>query len=534
MNNFEQTNRFHAGLFNATPRQSLAADELEELVKKRQHKMLYHNDDRLKLVKNKPTDSERECAIHRITIRRAYNTSKAQLRAHTDKISILISKALSGCHNNAERALWIKYELPRVAGIEVDTDSAFHVTLAKLRCRHWLMRKYKRIAREDSLYSDQLRRLIGPGKSYATSKQAVQQRQQQLEDNQKYLSKIVISRKGQTTTLDQICNTTHKRVSELYVFSKGIDQLAQNNGMRYMLITLTCPPHMHANPTTNCSWDGTQVKQAYQFLNNANQAVKRRLANKGISFSNGASFGIIVSEPHRDGCPHLHILMYYQPQHEELIVDEYRKEFNWHERAIDFSIEDPNREDAARGSSYLFKYLSESFYEGEDASNDASNKRHKAKNIATWRSQVGIRAFRTFGLQRCATLWRNCRKLKEVKEDCGPILQNAIEAACSNDFHRFYHLAADLAMIRETRDTQYGDTYEYVRGIVDHEVQATWLTSGTCEIFDISNPARPRRLGVKHSGPRGRATSHSDSGGGGPTRLTEEELLDLISPIQAA
>jgi hypothetical protein len=130
-----------------------------------------------------------------------------------------------------------------------------------------------------------------------------------------------------------------------------------------------------------------------------------------------------------------------------------------------------------------------------------SGKRSKAKRIAAWRSQLGARAFRTFGLRRCATLWRNCRKLKEIKGDCGPILQNAIEAACNNDFHRFYHLASSLSAIKQTRDTQYGDTYQYIRGIEDVDTKVTWLTSGTCEIFDISNPVRPRRLGVKHSGP---------------------------------
>jgi hypothetical protein len=483
------------------------------------------------------------CAIHQIQIRRAYNTSKAKLRHHTDKICIEINQALSGCRNNAERALWIKHELPRIAGIEVDSSSDFHVTIAKLRCRQWLLRKYRRIGKEDSLHSDQLRRLIGPKKAYATSNQAVQQRQQQLEDNQKHLAKFVVCLGGKSITLDQVCNTTHKRVSELYVFSKGIDQLALDQGMRYMMITLTCPPEMHPNPSTTCSWNGIRAKQAYQFLNNANEAVKRRLANKGIAFSKGEAFGIIVSEPHKDGTPHLHLLMYHRPEDQDLIKEEYIKEFHWHEKAIDFSPENPDRKNAARGSSYLFKYLSDSFYDAKDDMNDViTGKRSKAKRIAAWRSQIGARAFRTFGLRRCAGLWRNCRKLKEVKEDCGPILKNAIEAACANDFHRFYHLATDLTMIKETRDTQYGDTYEYVRGIVDSEAQVTWLTSGIYQIIDNSRTAYAAQLnsysayglGVKHSGPRGRATSHSDSGGGGPTRLTEEELLDLISPIQAA
>jgi hypothetical protein len=115
--------------------------------------------------------------------------------------------------------------------------------------------------------------------------------------------------------------------------------------------------------------------------------------------------------------------MYHQPEHEALIIDEYRKQFHWHERAVDFSIEDTQREDAARGSSYLFKYLSDSFYEPGDAVNDEdTGKRSKAQRIAAWRSQINARAFRTFGLRRCVTLWRQCRKLKSVKDQCGPIL----------------------------------------------------------------------------------------------------------------
>jgi hypothetical protein len=209
--------------------------------------------------------------------------------------------------------------------------------------------------------------------------------------------------------------------------------------------------------------------------------------------------------------------MYHQPKHEALIIDEYRKQFHWHERAVDFSIEDTQREDAARGSSYLFKYLSDSFYEPGDAVNDEdSGKRSKAQRIAAWRSQINARAFRTFGLRRCITLWRQCRKLKSVADQCGPILQAAVSAACGNDFQKFYHLAANVQMIKQERPTRYGETYQAIRGLVDHETQTSWLTSGTCQIIDLRKKHFSHRLGVKLSGPREPVLTNNQGGKSAP------------------
>jgi hypothetical protein len=503
MNNLEQAYRTHAGLFTTVARQFLAPDKLEELVTQLRHKTLYHNDHRLKLVNSEPTDVERDCAAHRITLRRKYNKSKSLLKLHAAVISNQINKALDLCDNQAEKALWIQNELAQVAGIVIDTQSDFHVTELKIRCCYWLRQRYLRIAKEEALHYEQLIQRVGHDKRYATSDQAVHQRAQQLKDHKMHLSRFGIRCGNEVKSLADIMNSTRKRVSELYCLSLGIDKMARSKDMRYMMITLTCPPHMHPRPTTQSSWDQTRAKQAYQFLNKSNEAVKRRLANQGISFSEGDAFGIIVSEPHSDGTPHLHILMYHQPDHEALIIDEYRKQFHWHERAVDFSIEDTQREDAARGSSYLFKYLSDSFYEPGDAVNDEdTGKRSKAQRIAAWRSQINARAFRTFGLRRCITLWRQCRKLKSVKDQCGPILQAAVSAACGNDFQKFYHLAANVQMIKQDRPTRYGETYQAIRGLIDHEAQTSWLTSGTCQIIDLRKKQFSHRLGVKLSGPR--------------------------------
>lgn len=448
----------------------------------------------------------KSCYPIRITIRRAYMESSSALKKLAKKVSKKVNKALDARTSEIEKALWIKYELMELTGITLNPRSDFDLALIKLRCPDWLTKKFRRLAREDLLHMDQMRGAVGRGKSYATSNIAVTYRKRQLEAHQDHLSKFAVRTGSKVRTLSEICNTTHKRVSELYVFSLGIDQLAQDKDMNYMLITLTCPPRMHPRPTTKNSWDGTTTKEAYEFLNRSNEAVKRRLSNKKIKFSRGDAFGIIVTEPHADGCPHIHILMYHRPEDQSLIIQEYRKEFDWSARAIDFSIEDKDRSDAARGSSYLFKYLSDSFCDSDNADTDAtSKKRSKAKYIDTWRSQTNMRAFRTFGLRRCATLWRQCRKLRDIKEDCSPLLQSAISAACENDFHRFYDLSQDLKIATEESTTRYGELYHKVIGVQDIDKQVR--SAPACEIVRLSSIELPQRpnllgLGLNHSDPR--------------------------------
>lgn len=496
------------------------------------------------LDKNAPI---RHYPLMRVKIKNAYTKSNGLLKILASKTSHQINKALDARPTTLEKALWVKYELEGVAGFTIDGHSDFQITLAKLRCPQWLTRRFRRIAREDLLYLSQVKSQIGNDRAYATTDIAIHCRKQQLEAHEAHLSQRAVRTGDQVRTLDEICNTSHKRVSELYVFSLGIDKLALEQGKHYMMITLTCPSHMHPRPkfkkSSGDKWDGSITsKEAYQFLNQRNEAAKRRLSNKGISFNKGDAYGITVVEPHADGCPHLHLLLYYRPEDQGRIIEEYRKEFSWSEHAIKFSIEDKDykvgKKKAARGSTYLFKYLSESFYSIGDADlNEVTGKQGRAKRIAAWRSQINARAFRTFGLRRCATLWRQCRKLRDIKDECGPLLQSAISAACDNDFHRFHDLSRDLKLITEPHQTRYGDAYQRIVGIED--TCGNVRSAAACEVIKLSSielDLRPNELGlgVKHSNPRGEQRSRSGSGKNGPPRLSEEALLEQIAPLQVA
>ncbi len=513
---------------------ALRKEDSEAVIQQLKQKAFYYDDPSLRIIDDNPTPADRQCAARRVAIRRYYHQSKTMLKRYAGRISQQIRTALNECETDEHRAFWIDTQLPGVAGIQVDTSSAFEPVISRLRCHQWLTRKYMRIAQEESLHFNQQFQRIGNGEAYATTNDDVDRREHQLARHKAHLSRFVVGTQDKGyKTLAEIMNTTDKRIAELYVFSLGIDALAVEQGKTYMMITLTCPPTMHPNPMGNRSWDRTRARDAYKFLNNANEAVKRRLANKGISFKHGDAYGIIVSEPHQDGCPHLHILMYYRPEDQALIIDEYEKTFHWHKKAVDFSIENPDYQNnegesaAARGSSYLFKYLSESFYEAGDCDNTADKGKHyRARHISAWRAQIGARAFRTFGLLRCATLWRQCRKLRGSKADCGEALQKAIDAACSNDFKGFYHciLGSTIKVVTEARATRYGDTYHAVLGVFDEEKSMTHRTCGNAEIIDLRSTvvdlprlSSPTGLGLRHSGPSVRVSA-----------ADEDLLLDAI------
>lgn len=131
------------------------------------------------------------------------------------------------------------------------------------------------------------------------------------EKSQRYLKNRRISNGQVTLSLDKVTRTPKQRSSELYVVSKGMEQMAEQKGLCWLFVTMTCPPRMHPNPSKGKnSWDGTTPVEAAKWLQNNWQRVRAMLAKSSIPI-----FGLWSKEPHVDACPHMHVLIYCHPRH---------------------------------------------------------------------------------------------------------------------------------------------------------------------------------------------------------------------------
>ena len=117
-------------------------------------------------------------------------------------------------------------------------------------------------------------------------------------------------------TLAQVASSPRTRFAKLYTFVKAMDEIATEQGLSTGMLTLTLEPEWHPNPSHGeSSWNGATPREAHQSMAVRWQSVLRDLDRLGVGVS-----GLRVVEPHKDGCPHWHLWLLYQPDTEQRIL----------------------------------------------------------------------------------------------------------------------------------------------------------------------------------------------------------------------
>lgn len=234
------------------------------------------------------------------------------------------------------------------------------------------------------------------------------------------------------------------KLAERLAITKAMELDARHKEMDCLFFTVTCPPEMHPNPKYGKqSYDGTHIQEATRFLNQKMSASFKELSKKHISREKGDIFGFRVIEPHDDGCPHIHCLLFVRRKHLQTILEEIIKAFDYinlftfkrrlrsdfHNKiglllksllnssknecktpSTHFKLikKDRFRHDKASPSSYLFKYMFEDYDAAIKGDIDSV-----AFGTATWRKFVGARSYSIIGWKGFVSAWRNFRKVPE-------------------------------------------------------------------------------------------------------------------------
>ncbi|WP_081195742.1 replication endonuclease [Halomonas sp. BC1] len=190
-----------------------------------------------------------------------------------------------------------------------------------------------------------------------------------------------------------------------------------------VFVTWTLPSRWHAvhaaNSQANAKYRGATPRQAQAQLQALWARARAKLARDGI-----AIYGLRVVEPHHDGTPHWHLLLWVDPEqldglkqvltHYALSIDpgEVRGQI---EKRIRFEDIDPSRGSAA---GYVLKYVTKNINKS-DQHGDVDQYGHElsssAPRIAAWSSTWGIRQFQFIGLPS-VTVWRELRRLRDADE----------------------------------------------------------------------------------------------------------------------
>ncbi len=232
----------------------------------------------------------------------------------------------------------------------------------------------------------------------------------------------LIDNEGNTVSLEamvdaSISNPTIRR-HELMARMKGIELVAQSRGDVGVFYTITCPSKYHANNQSghaNPKWNHSTPPQAQAYLTKLWANIGSKLGRENLRI-----YGFRVAEPHHDGTPHWHLLLFMKPQERRAITEIMRAYAVKTDRAelgkrtsARFTAK---RLDPKKGSAtaYIAKYISKNIdgyaLDGELDHETGKPLKETARFAMAWASRHRIRQYQPIGTPP-VTVWRELRKL---------------------------------------------------------------------------------------------------------------------------
>jgi len=320
---------------------------------------------------------------------------------------------------------------------------------ARLCCPDWWMRQLtkqsEREAEHFAIKSGFVRRGVSPYVSTALLKHIQQKQQASLEAMERM--EAVNTDTGETVPMmdilkGSIANPEVRRV-ELMVRCRGFEDYAKQQGHVAAFYTITAPSKYHAtawNSATRKAYDnrkysGTTPRDTQAYLVRLWAKIRAKLKRDSLNV-----YGFRVCEPHHDGTPHWHLLLFMQPHHQSTvtaIMEAYAMAEDGSEHGAEkhrFTVEII---DTSKGSAtgYIAKYVSkningaginEDFESGDDAATSA-------ERVRVWASLWGIRQFQMVGGAPVG-VWRELRRIASAEHD---LIEQARQAADKADWMQY-------------------------------------------------------------------------------------------------
>ncbi|MDF9776262.1 replication endonuclease [Pseudomonas baetica] len=295
---------------------------------------------------------------------------------------------------------------------------------------------------------------------------------------------------------DIAASVRKNKLNEIFLDIKALENIAQSKDYGCAFITLTAAPEYHSNPKRGRdNYNGATAREANQSLQKDWRSILDALDNMGIKRTSARYFGFRVVEPHEDGCPHWHILFFFEKQASiiETVESSIRRlyldrgnYFDNQKQDIVRIIEKTN-DSTATPSSYIFKYVAFALSSDEDLL--------ALKYKCAIRS-MGARQYSFFGI-KCAV--GKQRALKSIsRSDTAPqniktmadrlhphkCIENRNEEQLQARIDFFEKDSTSLRFSTEEVVNRYGETVSANRWIRHDDDDKPVQISGLCE--DIS------------------------------------------------
>ena len=322
------------------------------------------------------------------------------------------------------------------------------------------------------------------------------------------------------------------KLAELLVRVRGFEDYAKEKQHKAVFYTLTTPSKFHAfspDGLKNPKYLETKTaRDGQEYMVKVWSQVRAKLDRMGVEY-----YGFRVVEPHHDGTPHWHMLLFMPDRVERdltAVIDEYFKREDNKELFSRYGFPLQNKQkarvdakqiDMEKGSAvgYLIKYIAKNIgcLMGADTDDYETGKHadESAPLVRGWASLYGIRQFQQIG-GASVTAWRELRRLREIEDDSG-LAFKLWSAADKGDWCGYSKLLGGCEAKRKTqpislqktsyldintgeiRQSRYGELYENVIGVavgymcqVDFKVLETkvktWVIGRVNEVFENRTP----------------------------------------------
>lgn len=345
----------------------------------------------------------------------------------------------------------------------------------RMLCPRWWLRRLRRAHARRCEGAAIRAGMVRRGLWIYASQDCVERRQAQRKRNARAIDRATVECAETGEVLDlaavvasSIANPEVKR-AELMVRIRGCDAIAAEEGAACEFWTLTAPSRFHKQrivgerAVENPAYEGATPREAQGYISKVWARARAAWKRRGLNV-----WGLRTAEPHHDGCPHWHLIVYGS-----------RRDLRFARRLLRvYALRDcPNEQGArehrfkamearagSKGAAYAAKYVSKNIdgkgLEGEVTDEGQKKISASVRRVDAWASAWGVRQFQFFGCPSIS-VWRCLRRLRGPVAVVGSMLERARAAADDSDFAGFWRAcqAGGLALIYRAADslTIYGD-----------------------------------------------------------------------------
>ncbi len=388
--------------------------------------------------------------IERLTAEHSYRAANTRLREIDPRLRIADlhlawddSKIADWCEAHARSLAlyakkWPAFEVVQLArrrlaayGLELPEPrqwglgfaDTYAPTISRVSCPRWWRRQVRALQRRalDEIARD-LRQVSRFEQIYCADDTVTRYRGQRRRNRVLLESLEAVNQYGEGFTLAELAgkslsNPANRR-AELMTRLRGFEVVADNRGHVAEFYTLTAPSKYHRlrGKEDNPSWGGHTVRETQAYFMRLWVRVRAAWERVGCR-----PYGFRIVEPHHDGCPHWHLLLFMpraEVRNARRILRKYALAEDGAEPGAAKHRLKVERIDQSKGTAvhYVAKYVAKNI-DGHEVDRDLYGRdaESSAERILAWASTHGVRQFQQIGGPTVG-VWRELRRV-ESDED---------------------------------------------------------------------------------------------------------------------